>query len=454
MTDPEVYDVNDVARVLKCTRRMAAGIVREAGGFELGESNWRIPRARFERWLSATGSTGAGATGGSGRIRSRGKRGRRELEAVDPSHAAAEAATLGEWIGRLIETKTPVRSEATMQIYRQKLGHFVRLWGNDCRLAEVGPNLVDAYVRQRRSEDVTDQTIGKELSHLKGLLRLAKRSSVWAGDLETIRPPDLNATYVPRKRALTREEVVRLLAQLPPHRGALVAICVALGVRLSEAFRLLPTDVDLAAGRVFVGGTKTQGSRRWLPILSVYRPLLEGAAGYLPLSPWKNVHESLDSACRRAGIEHCSPNDLRRTHSTLLVELGVDRDVVRRLLGHTTSALVDRVYGQPTPEALGLLAEARLAGVEPIRQRYSGSETDTLPAITPADQIGQHSRGATTGVAGNTTDRRAKCQIGSGETWGPGGILGARTLQSETRVGLTPEQWALASAARSMGVLA
>jgi integrase len=380
-------------------------------------------------------------------------RGRRELEAVDPSHAAAEAATLGEWIGRLIEAKTPVRSEATMQIYRQKLGHFVRLWGNDCRLAEVGPDLVDAYVRQRRSEDVTDQTIGKELSHLKGLLRLAKRSKVWAGDLETIRP-DLNATYVPRKRALTREDVIRLLAQLPPNRGALVAICVALGVRLSEAYRLLPTDVDLAAGRVFVGGTKTQGSRRWIPILSVYRPLLEGAVEYLPLCPWKHVHESLDSACRRAGIEHCSPNDLRRTHSTLLVESGVDRDVVRRLLGHTTSALVDRVYGQPTPEALGLLAEAKLARVSPIRQRYSVADTDPLPAATTVNQIGQHSRGDHQQIAWNTLDRRSKCQSWPGETWGPGGRLGAGTRQSTEGVGLSLEQWSLAYSAHRLAVLA
>jgi integrase len=380
-------------------------------------------------------------------------RGRRELEAVDPSHAAAEAATLGEWIGRLIEVKAPVRSEATMGIYRMKLGHFVRLWGNDCRLAEVGPDLVDAYVRQRRTEGVTDQTIGKELSHIKMLLRLAKRSSVWAGDLETIRPPDLNATYVPRKRSLTREEVVRLLAQLPPHRGALVAICVALGVRLSEAFRLLPTDVDLAAGRVFVGGTKTQGSRRWLPVLSVYRPLLEGAVGYLPLAHWKHVHESLLAACLRAGIERCSPNDLRRTHSTLLVELGVDRDVVRRLLGHTTSALVDRVYGQPTPEALGLLAEAKLAGVEPLHSRYTPGATNEIPSTTPVNQIGQHSRVATPRIAELVLDLRGKDPTGPGETWGSGGRLGAGTLQPATVGGLLLEHWALSSAAHRVGVL-
>lgn len=373
---------------------------------------------------------------------------RRELIAVDPSHAAAEVASLGEWIGRVIEAKTPVRAGATMQIYRQKLGHFLRIWGADCRLAEVTPDLVDAYVKQRRTEHVTDQTIGKEFGHLKVLLRAAKRSGVWAGDLETIRPTDLQATYVPRKRSLSRPEVVRLLAELPPHRGALVAICVALGVRLSEAFRLLPSDVDFAAGKVFVGGTKTEQSRRWLPILSIYRPLLEGAVGYLPLAPWKHIHSSISLACRRAGIEHCSPNDLRRTHSTLLIEAGVDRDVVRRLLGHTTSTLVERTYGQPSPEALGLLAEARLTDSEPLHGRYSpGQSTHIVPAI-PQDGGGQHSRDD---VGRNWPNIRKPAEfdpVGDGETWGPGGIPGARTRQStrECLVGL-------AGAALAMGVL-
>lgn len=35
----------------------------------------------------------------------------------------------------------------------------------------------------------------------------------------------------------------------------------------------------------------------------------------------------------------------------------MDRDVVRRLLGHSTPAMVDRVYGRPRAAALGELAE-------------------------------------------------------------------------------------------------
>jgi hypothetical protein len=69
------------------------------------------------------------------------------------------------------------------------------------------------------------------------------------------------------------------------------------------------------------------------------------------------------------------------------------------------------------------------------------------------NQIGQHSRGAATRIAGLVVDLRGNDPMGTGESWGPGGRLGAGTLQLTTGVGMTPEQWALASAAHRMAVL-
>ncbi len=303
----------------------------------------------------------------------RGWRAHRERLAADPAYAASEAATLEHWVGRVIEAKKPVLSEASVQIYQQKLGHFLRVWGCDCRLASITPDLVDSYVRQRRTEHVTDHTICKEVSKLHTMLKLAKRSGAYSGELDVLKPPDLAPHYVPRQRALSISEVVRLLAVLPGPRGALVSLCVGLGVRLSEARKLLPTDVDLSMdpGRVFIGGTKTKGSRRTVPVLSLYRPMVEAAVSWMPLPEWRWVTQNLATACRRAGIERCTPNDLRRTHSTLLAEAGVDRDTIRRLLGHTTPVLVDTTYSQPSPEALAALAEERLRNREPIQVRYS-----------------------------------------------------------------------------------
>ena len=378
----------------------------------------------------------------------------RERAAVNPAYAAAQEATLGHWIGRIMEAKQPYLSEATMRIYQQKLGHFVRVWGEDFRLGDITPDTVDAYVNRRRSEGVVDHTIVKELTMLTTMLKLAKRSGAYHGDLATLKPPDLVANYQPRKRALTREEVVRLLAVLPGPRAALVAVCVALGVRLSEAYRILPSDVDLAAGQVFVGGTKTAEEKRWLPILSLYRPMLEAALPYLPLPHWNNLHNTLATACRRAGIKRCTPNDLRRTHSTLLIEAGVDRDVVRRLLGHTTADMVDRVYGQPRPEALGRLAERRLVEVEPIQIRYSERRNYRGYSAERVLASGPDSRSDDTAEQEEGGFSRGFGPVDPGEDSTIAAEDGSKTLQSawvETAPGVA--RLALAEAAHRMGVL-
>jgi integrase len=292
---------------------------------------------------------------------------KRERLAADPAHAAAETARLDDWIRRVIASKErDGSSTATVEVYRTKLGHWLRI-APDALLAQVDPPFVDAYVAQRRTEEVTDHTISKEVTHLCTVLKAAKRAGCYPGDVATLRPPDLHAGYKPRKRALTREEVAALLAELKPELAALVAICVALGCRLSEAYRLQPTDIGAAS--VHIRGTKTDGSDRYVPILSIFAGLLARGARQLPLGPEpNNLRRDLAAACARAGIPSAGPNDFRRTHATLLAEAGVDRDVTRRLLGHTTTRLVDTVYGQPTTEALGALAEAKLLTAAPLTE--------------------------------------------------------------------------------------
>jgi len=299
----------------------------------------------------------------------------RERVAADPTTAAAAEAELGHWCDQTVALKRRDSSESTIRFYTQKLGQVLGVLGRDFRLAELTPPAVDRYVSQRRADGVTDHTIVHEFSCLTQVLKLAKRAGCFPGDLAALRPLDLHTRYVPRKRALPREEVVRLLAVLEPARGAFVALTVGLGLRLSEAFRLLPSDVDLEHGRVFVGGTKTEQSQAHLPILSVMRSLVASGSKFLPLEPWQNIVRDLAAACRRAGIQPCTPNDLRRSHATLLIEAGVDRDVVRRLLRHTTAAMVDRVYGKPRPEALGALAEQVVGLLPPIETSCPGRGT-------------------------------------------------------------------------------
>jgi len=59
-----------------------------------------------------------------------------------------------------------------------------------------------------------------------------------------------------------------------------------------------------------------------------------------------NVRRDLHAACARAKIPPCSPNDLRRTYASWLKQAVVDSAVVAKLLGHSSTKMVDLVYGR------------------------------------------------------------------------------------------------------------
>ena len=70
----------------------------------------------------------------------------------------------------------------------------------------------------------------------------------------------------------------------------------------------------------------------------------------LVVSHWGNVRRDLHAACDRAGIPRVSPNDLRRTFASWLKQAGTDSMVVAKLMGHTSTEMVERVYGQLTDD--------------------------------------------------------------------------------------------------------
>jgi integrase len=374
-------------------------------------------------------------------------RAQRERTAADPAHAAATTAQLGTWIRELVRVKREQgRAAATLEVCEQKLGHAARIFGVTASLSTITPDALDAYVAQRRGEGASNHTISKEFDMLAAMLRLAKRAGCYPGDVDALRPPDLVPGYRPRTRALTWVELPALLAQLVPRRAAFVQAVVALGTRRSEVFRLPATAGEVTA--VLIPGTKTAGAYRMVPVLSVYRELWEAAAPYLPLEPWPNLSRDLAAACERAGIAPVTPNDLRRTHATLLVERGVDRDVVRRLLGHTTTAMVDRVYGQPRVTALAALAEQALDSTLHLRDtpEPNAEKLSRLGDLNPRPTV--YETELATPEPAATVQKTADSYADSREA-NPGTGADATSTRHPAH---SPAAWALALAASRVGV--
>jgi hypothetical protein len=124
------------------------------------------------------------------------------------------------------------------------------------------------------------------------------------------------------------------------------------GDRLSEVESATWADFDLEGGWVRLRGTKTSSSDRRVPIPTSIVPILE--AFEVRTGPvverWLNVRRDLANACRRAGIAAVTPNDLRRTFASWMKQQGEDSAVVAKLMGHSSTRMVDLVYGRLNEE--------------------------------------------------------------------------------------------------------
>ena len=243
----------------------------------------------------------------------------------------------------------------------QKARHLNRLLGSETPLSRIGAKEVDGYVATRLEEGAARSTIHKELSTLRGTLRLAKRRGEFPADIDQVMPIDFAAQYKPKKRALSFAEASKLLAALAPKRAALVCFLLATGATYpSEVVNFRRSDADTKRWLVHLRGTKRETRDRRVPVVAFARGWLEQALPFAPFERWSNIRRDLHAACDEAQIARCSPNDLRRTLATLLRAHGVEPHLIGNVLGHADSRMVERVYGRLAPEQLASLLEARI----------------------------------------------------------------------------------------------
>lgn len=286
----------------------------------------------------------------------------RERVAVDPNYRASNETKIDAIAQELIKIKTRHRSAGTVHFYKKKLGHVLRVFGAHSAVSVITADSVDKYVDQRLAEGASQNTVSKEFGTIRLLCRVAKRKGCYPGDLDSLRPVDLVSGYVPRERVLTEAEQALVDAKCTDEQFAVIALFIALGVRDSEAKTVLQdrADYDEQLQLVRVRGTKTDGADRWVPILSLFKPLWERALPHLPLKV-KNPSQLVRKACARAKVPRTTANDLRRTMATRMVVAGIPYPVAASILGHVDSKMIEQVYGKPKPEQIRAMAEQWMA---------------------------------------------------------------------------------------------
>jgi integrase len=304
-----------------------------------------------------------------------------DRERADPVYAASQSASFGIEAARFLKAcegavERGKMAHGTLSMYRQKAGTLTRILGADLRLASIDGSTFADYLERRRAEflegrgrAITEANLYKEWVTFRQILKQAWRAQRFGRDPASLKPAHFGPEYKPRETALTWEQITLLTGQLSPARRAAVAFVLGCGARRREVFAARPGDIDLKAWRVLIRGTKTAAALRTIPIPKPMQPFVAFAAEHLPFPEWTNARRDLEIACAAAGIPRVTWNDLRRTFASLLVQAGVAPHIVAKLLGHTTTAMVDRVYGRQTAESLAGLIEAQLATTPTVSQK-------------------------------------------------------------------------------------
>ncbi len=224
-----------------------------------------------------------------------------------------------------------------------------QITAQDCRI----------YIAKRREAGRKDGTIRTELSCLRIALK-------WAQKVNLIRAApaiEMPSSPPPRDRYLTRDEVSRLLqAAVDPHIRIAMLLMLTTAGRIGAILELTWDRVDLDR-RVIKLATNDIGPRKGratVPInntlMAALQPAREAALSDYVVE-WggrrvKSIKTGFNAAVARAGIDHCTPHDLRRTAGRFMVEAGVPIEEVAQYLGHTNPHITRSTYGQFSPDHL------------------------------------------------------------------------------------------------------
>jgi integrase len=307
-----------------------------------------------------------------------------ELAATDPA-AHREPHLLSSALDYLLTVGCANNAEGTVHCYTHKARHLVRVLG-DVDVGGIGYDEVAGYAHTRLNEKASSSSVGKELTVLRRALKEAHRRG-----LTPIAPaammPEFKVRYTPIARHHTPHQLGALIAALSPKRRLWVALASLGGMRLAEVERVAWDGIDLTTGWIRVLGSKTKGSWRRVPIAAPLRAILEAVPQAhrrgLVAGHWGNVRRDLAATCVRAKVPRVTPNDLRRTFASLMVQAGVERLAVAHLLGHSSTRMVELVYGRLN-DGIYRSAVATLPAVD----QWDASETRGVPILALHGEVG------------------------------------------------------------------
>jgi integrase len=276
--------------------------------------------------------------------------------------------------------------ERTRREYRRLLTTFAfRYFPPDTRLGELDREALQGFVswlaayRGERGR-LSDRSIANTLVPLRLCLADAERRGlVGSGPVRALVLPRRrggNGWHFEQGRFLTRDQLRRVLAEIPDQWSPLFELLSSTGLRISEAIALRWMDLEPGAypclwvRRSIVGGvigaSKSRFGRRCIPLdaeLAVRllarrvpetteEDLLFPSAVGTPLNAANVRYRILVPAVERAGLSKIGFHAFRHTCASMLIERGLSPLRLQRWMGHHSAAYTLDVYGHLIDEGM------------------------------------------------------------------------------------------------------
>lgn len=162
------------------------------------------------------------------------------------------------------------------------------------------------------------------------------------------------------RKPFAPDEIEMLWANLDKPYVDTLLIMIYSGMRIGELLILTPDDVNLEE-RIIIGGIKTKSSiKRAIPIHKRILPLIESKMNqkYLIENPrgnkflYRTYHMNyFKPLMKELGMTHL-PHDCRHTTATMLNNVGANPLIVKKILGHASTDLTEKVYTHKTNKQL------------------------------------------------------------------------------------------------------
>ncbi len=179
---------------------------------------------------------------------------------------------------------------------------------------------------------------------------------------------------------MTRNEVDALLASaIDPQVRLAVLLMLTTAGRTGAILELTwdRVDFDLRIIKLATNDIGPRKGRATVPINDTLMAALQDSQA-AALSrfvvewggrPVKSIKTGFNAAVARAGIEHCTPHDLRRTAGRFMAENGVPIEEIASYLGHTNPNTTRSTYSQFSPDYLRRAAGSLEFGKPRLVQR-------------------------------------------------------------------------------------